>query len=285
MHIERLDEKCTQCFLCVRDCVSGVWRVNNGVPVAAAPELCNLCSHCIAVCPADAIIHSKLDSVQAVTINRKRLDPTVYREIVLSRRSIRNFTKKTVPGSIIDDIINTARYSPTASNDQNVGYTVITDKKRIEKTAQSIYGFTRRLYDVSQRWPLKALLRITGLSGNRYLKLMEYIQQETVKSGRDFILHNAPVLILVHGPRKKRFAHENCVVAATNIMNYSHALGLGTCYIGLLCLALKFSKRLRNTLGVPKNRTVYAGIVMGYPAYKHVKTASRKKTDITWISG
>ena len=111
---------------------------------------------------------------------------------------------------------------------------------------------------------------------------MDYYIQEADK-GRDYILHNAPVLILVHRPRKENFINENCNIAAANIMNFAHSSGLGTCYIGFLTLAMKFSAEIRNKARIPKNQKVYAALILGYPAYRHPYTASRKQPAIQWI--
>lgn len=111
---------------------------------------------------------------------------------------------------------------------------------------------------------------------------MKYYIDQTEK-GRDFILHNAPLLILIHAPKGAKFANENCNLAASNLMNYAYSLGLGTCYIGFLNLALQYSKTIRTIVKLPKKRMAYACIIMGYPAYKHAKTASRKQPLIKWI--
>jgi len=66
-------------------------------------------------------------------------------------------------------------------------------------------------------------------------------------------------------------------------MNYAYSLGLGTCYIGFLNLSLKYSKKLRKLVKLPENRMVYACLIIGYPAYKHLNTASRKKPVMAWI--
>jgi nitroreductase/NAD-dependent dihydropyrimidine dehydrogenase PreA subunit len=282
MSITRLDDKCINCKLCVRDCVAGVWRVVDGKPTPVAPDLCNRCSHCIAVCPRDAILHSALDASQSVRVNKDSLQPNVYRDIILSRRSIRHYKDTPIPRGVIEQVLDLARYAPTASNDQNVGYVVITDKKLIERTAQGIFRFVNGLHERTKSGIGRFIVNATGLSKNRYIRLMDYTREET-KSGRDFILHNAPVLILLHAPSNARFGRDNCAIAATTIINYVHALGMGTCYIGLLTLLLRFSKNLRNNLSVPKGRKVYACLVMGYPAYTHANTVSRKKPSVQWL--
>lgn len=283
MIIEKHEDKCSECMLCVRECLSGVWRIVDDKSKPTHVDLCNLCSHCIAVCPCDAISHDHLKKEQIVAVNRKNINPDVCRDIIISRRSIRQYKNECVPRGVIEQIIDLARYAPTASNDQNVAYIVITDKRLIEETANYIFGFANRLYNKTKKGIGRFLVKITGLANNRYLEKMDYVRQQNAKNGRDFILHNAPVLILVHAPKRKPFASDNCNIAATTIINYAHALGLGTCFIGFLTIALQFSGKLRKKLGVPENRRVYATLVMGYPAYHHVKTVSRKNPEVQWL--
>ncbi|MBN1364749.1 MAG: nitroreductase family protein [Syntrophaceae bacterium] len=283
MRIEKCEDKCNECMLCVRDCVTGVWRNVGGKAQPVDVDLCNRCSHCIAVCPCNAIIHDGLKKEEISGVNRKNLSPDVYRDIIISRRSIRQFKKEPVPREIIERILDVARYAPTASNDQNVGYIAVTDKDLIEKVARNIFGRLSRLYDITKKGIGKLFVNHTGLFKNRYLRVMNYVQEQNAQNGRDFILHDAPVLILIHAPRGKPFASDNCNIAATTIINYAHALGLGTCFIGLMTIVLKFSEKLRKELGVPKGRRVYAVLVMGYPAYRYANTVSRKKADVQWL--
>lgn len=283
MVIERNEKVCTLCMLCVRDCVAGVWRLVEGRPTPVEPSFCNGCSHCIAVCPADAIRHTGLDAGQAVKVNRANLNPEVFREIVLSRRSIRHYKDKPVPAEILERIIDLAHYAPTASNDQNVGYVVVTDKALIQTVAKQIFGYALKLNEKSKQGLAKRIIQAAGLSNLRYLRLMDTLKEEYL-AGRDFILHNAPVLILLHGPRLKPFAGENCSIAATTIVNYAHSLGLGSCFTGLLTLAVQFNPAIRKQLGVPRGRRVYTSLVLGYPAYAFSRTVSRKPAQIVWKS-
>jgi nitroreductase len=112
---------------------------------------------------------------------------------------------------------------------------------------------------------------------------MDYAQEQNAHSGRDFILHNAPVLILIHAPKRTAFASDNCNIAATTIINYAHALGLGTCYVGFITMVLQYSPKLRKKLGVPENRRIYASLVMGYPAYRYANTVSKKNPEVQWL--
>lgn len=288
MKIQRINDRCNQCLLCVLDCAAGAWRNANGEPVMAAPELCNRCGHCVAVCPRSAIFHESLDYHQITRIDADlMMNPQVYRQIVLGRRSIRRYKKTAVPPEMIENILKLASHSPTASNKQNVAYTVISDKAILRDLSDSVFGFGKHLYEKSHKGMGKAfyfiLKALSPDNVNRYLDPMDFYITETDK-GRDYILHGAPVLILVHGPKKESFSNENCNIAAANIMNFAHSSGLGTCYIGFLTLALKFSAGLRNKARIPKSQKVFAALILGYPAYGHPYTASRKPPAIQWIT-
>ena len=285
--IEYLYDRCNGCLLCVRDCVAGCLREVDGRPVAVAPELCNRCSHCLAVCPRDAIVHRGLDPLQVRKINRRKLSAENYAEVVRSRRSVRQFTEETVERAAIADILDLARYSPTSSNDQNLEYLVVTDKGVLDKVSRHLFGMGAALYKKTRGGPAKMAFSLASSAGPlkiaaRYMDAMGYYVEQSEKTGRDYILHNAPALILVMAPSRAPFACDNCNIAATNITNYAHALGLGTCYIGFLTLALKFNPILRKILGVPRGRKVFASLVLGHPSYRHGATTSRKPARVIW---
>jgi len=268
--------------------VAGVWRNIDGEPVPAYPELCNLCSHCVAVCPREAVSHSALDINQVRPVDKKKIDPETYKTVAMTRRSVRQYKDQPVAREIIEEIVDCARYSPTASNSQHVSYIVITDPAILRRTSRHIFDFATRFYGWTQApvgRKLLSMLRNTraGATLDRYLGNMDYYIDQSA-AGRDFILHQAPVLVLVGAPKGASFAVDNCNIAATNMINYAHTLGLGTCYIGFLMLALKYSRRLRRLLKIPRDRRVHACLVMGYPAYACSFTASRKSSCITWVT-
>ncbi len=274
-------------MLCVNDCVSAVWRDVNGTPEVVSPQDCNLCSHCLSVCAHDAILHDGLDHHQIRKTDKSQINPEIYEQITRGRRSIRNYRDKQLPEDLISDIIGLVNHTPTASNSQHVEYIVITDKTVLKQVSAAIFNFSTGIYYFTQKFPGNLIYKFLKLfpaseSISRYVDPMQYYIDETAK-GRDFILHNAPCLVLITAPKKEKFANENCNMAAANLMNYTYANGLGTCYIGFLNIFLRFSKKTRSLVRLPKNHTAYACIVMGYPSYRHANTASRKNPDIQWV--
>lgn len=278
-------QKCSLCGLCSRDCISGTIVMENDRPAAANPVWCSLCSHCVAICPEGAISHDGLTGMPSEPIGSVKLDPDMYRKIVMTRRSIRRFKDKPVPRQEIEEILKLAAYSPTASNAMDLGYTVITDRILIRDTGMSVYRSGERIIKFLRKQPIRSLITFLN-SGterplNRYLDRYD-LYKSWIESGRDIINHDAPSLILIHGPRT-RFSRENAAIAADNITNYAHAKGLGTCYIGFLSVAMDYKRKLASSLGVPKGRKVYIALIMGYPAYRHLNTPVRPEPRINWI--
>ena len=287
MKIQIIKEACTRCLLCVKDCAAAVWREENGAPRVVFPEACTLCSHCLCVCPAGAIEHDGLDLLRIKKIDRAQVNPEAYETVVRGRRSIQHYKDRPVPEDLVQKVIGLASHTPTATNSQNVAYMVITDKNLLEKISQTIFGFSVKVFQFTQKFPGNHIYKMIRTFSRsevmaRYLDPMPYYMEET-KKGRDLILHKAPALILVHAPKGKNFSCENCNLAVANIMNFAYSLGLGTCYIDFLTLYLKYGKNLRRLMGIPENRMVYAALVLGYPAYGHTFTASLNTPAIKWL--
>lgn len=288
MKIQLLQDECIRCMRCVQDCISGVFRESDGSPVAFSPDLCNLCGHCIAVCPVDAIEHSEIDLSENRKVRHGKIKPDVYKEIVYSRRSVRQYKEKSVSSKLIRRIIELASHSPTASNMQNVEYIVVRDKELIQKISRRIFTIGYRIYQMADSFVGRQIMarfeRVTTVQTlQRYLPVMEYYRHLT-EDGSDLILHGAPAVVLITAPSRANFNCDNANIAATNIINYAHSLGLGTCFIGFLTKALNYDRTLRKWLYLKKGREVFASLVMGYPVYGYCRIARRKPADITFIS-
>ena len=69
-----LEDRCSSCGLCARDCPHGAWRMTGNGPRHSG-ELCDLCTRCVHRCPRKAIV-----LVDRLRDNR-RLDPALYGEL------------------------------------------------------------------------------------------------------------------------------------------------------------------------------------------------------------
>ncbi len=281
-------KKCSKCGLCIKDCISGVFQQEKDRPIICHTDWCIGCGHCVALCPKRAIIHEKLSKeTLASRVQRKHLQPKPYKEIVRSRRSIRYYKQKSVPKEILEEILDLARFSPTAGNDQNVHYTVVTQKRLMDAASKRIFGIGERIYRIFPHGSIQGMGKLIKNQKaikalDRYAKSWNYFQEQTA-AGRDLVFHQAPALILIHAPKGQGMAKDNCLIASLNIANYAHAIGLGSCFIGVLVLAMQIDRYHNKNFKIPRNHRVHAALTIGYPTFQYVYHAARKPVKVQWL--
>jgi nitroreductase len=59
------------------------------------------------------------------------------KQLLLTRRSIRHFTDESIPDSILNKVLNLARFAPTARNMQPYYFKIITDKNILNRLAET----------------------------------------------------------------------------------------------------------------------------------------------------
>ena len=120
-------EKCIACGQCKSVCI----RDNIEIDEVAyeTGSNCFECGHCMAICPSDAvtlkIFKGHEDRIEKY--NPKEL-PVNYHDLLQflkQRRSIRWFKKKKIDKDTFDKLIEGAYYSPSAQNEQDVEFVMI----------------------------------------------------------------------------------------------------------------------------------------------------------------
>lgn len=158
-------------------------------------------------------------------------------EIIKARKSIRIYQDKPLPQKVVKNILEAAKYAPTARNLQELEYKVIIDKVLIGRLSEGI----------------SAVLQKDGTSfkGPPGAKL-------------DFF-HGAPLVIIIAGPKDNYWASADAGLAVQNIMLYATSIKLGSCFIGMAKL-IERDKNLMNMLHITDNMNIVAAVVCGYPA-------------------
>ena len=113
------------------------------------------------------------------------------------------------------------------------------------------------------------------------MRLQEYAE------GRDVILYNVPIAIFAYAPTNSSTPHSDCDAAISYVQLYANALGIGTCWNGLLQTAaagehMKNFKKLSEFLKIPQGHKCYAAVTVGYPSVK-LHSNPKRKVNITWI--
>ncbi len=142
--------------------------------------------------------------------------------LIKSRRSVRRYKEKVVPKETILQILDVARWAPTGGNLQPWRFVVVTDPRLKEEIGRGARFYFLKSHHVSE----------------------------------------APVLIVICGDmRKSDWYKIDCSLAGENLMIAAHALGLGSCWIGIYD-----EEQVKEILNIPDHFAVVGLITLGYPA-------------------
>jgi nitroreductase len=157
-------------------------------------------------------------------------------EVIKKRRSVRAYKEKPLPKSVVADILDAARYAPSARNLQPLQYKVITNKTLIKRLSDGV----------------TEALKGQGLS----LKAPPTVQHN--------YFYSAPLLIIIVAPKENTFAISDAALAVQNIMLYATSINLGSCFIGMARL-LQHSEKLMKELHIGEDMNILAAVICGYP--------------------
>jgi nitroreductase len=151
-------------------------------------------------------------------------------DIIINRRSVRDFTDQQIPESAIDALTEALRWAPSAGNLQSRKFYFVFNEDIRNKLAQS--GLRHDFVSFIARAPLVVVacadLGISSRYGERGKHL--YCIQDTAAS-------------------------------VQNLLLAAHDLGLGTCWVG----AFK-EEEVKEILNLPDNHRPVVIIPVGYPA-------------------
>jgi nitroreductase len=157
-------------------------------------------------------------------------------EIIKQRKSIRAYKDKALPKKVINDILEAAKFAPTARNLMQLEYKVITNRTLIAKLSEGIAAAMQK-----EGMPTKGP---PGVKPNFF--------------------YSAPLLIIITAPKDNLFALSDAGLAAQNIVLYATSIDLGSCFIGLARL-IERNKNLLKMLHIADNMNIVAAVICGYP--------------------
>jgi nitroreductase len=160
-------------------------------------------------------------------------------EAIEKRRSIRTYKDRPLSREIIDSLLEAAKYAPTARNLQQSEYKVITGRDRIKRISDKIVA------QVKKEEP--------------QIQLSERAQHN--------LFYDAPLLVIITGPKDNNWTYTDAALAAENVMLYAASIELGTCFIGW-ARQIDRNEELQSELHITNDRTVAAAVICGYPDEK-----------------
>ncbi|MDR3590867.1 MAG: nitroreductase family protein [Negativicutes bacterium] len=273
MDMIKVDQnKCTRCGRCAQVCPLGVIGMNSHGP-QTVKQICVACGHCVAVCPTEALEHVNTPLAGQTPLEKTPvLDPETAALFLRSRRSIRVYQPTAVPREKIRQLLDIARFAPTASNSQGVAYHVVDNPA----TLRSIIAATID-------WA-EAALKTPPWAGSPWEAPLAGQIESYRQTGRDVVLRGAPCLVVaVTDKTMLPGGRDNTHFALAYAELYAPSLGLGTCWAGFfeVCAAAGYQPLLE-LLNLPENMCVTGAIMAGYPKFVHKRLVDRNPLQITW---
>jgi nitroreductase/NAD-dependent dihydropyrimidine dehydrogenase PreA subunit len=266
-------DKCIGCGKCIKDCfVNDIVMKNDKAEIKNVN--CFKCGHCIAICPVDAVSTDEYDMNDVKEYNEEEfsISPDNLLNFIKFRRSIRQFKDKKIEKNKILKIIEAARFTPTAGNQQDLSFTVV-DK--------NINEFKELILDKLNEKG-KYILNNINSETIKFKKYAEmwiemYKDFKNQNEDSDRLFFNAPIVILVSAK-----SNINAALASANMELMANTLDLGVLFSGFTLRAAKNNKEVRNFLEIEAEKELVTALVIGYPDVNYFRTVPRKKADISW---
>jgi nitroreductase/NAD-dependent dihydropyrimidine dehydrogenase PreA subunit len=253
--------KCKKDGVCVAVCPTGCLAADpDGAPIVTDPAMCIACGHCVAVCPHGALANARVAALGEAIRPKVRSwpAPEVVDGLLRGRRSIRVYADKPVTRELLADLLDVARFAPTASNVQEVRWIMTDSPQKVHELA----GLTASWFAGQGTRP-------------KYSAMWE--------QGHDAFLRGAPALAVAYAKEDAAWGAVDCAIALTFLELAAVPRGLGACWAGLLTHAARFDDRLRAALGLPEGHAVHGGLMLGYPKVRYAAVPPRNPVQVRWL--
>ena len=276
---------CIRCGHCAAVCPSQIFTQAGPREAVGTRNIqtCIACGHCVAACPTASVIHSAFPETTVHSVDRNAMPaPEQVMLLIKARRSNRAFAREPVPREKLEQIVEAAHRAPTASNMQQVSFTVVTDPEKLRQitliTLDIFGGVLRKLENPL----LKPLLRRMLPGVYHYLPVFRRLIDEQAK-GNDLILRGATAVLFIHTPSASRFGHADANLAYENGSLMAESLGISQFYTGFICSAIEqdHRNRFKELLGIEGK--IQAGMALGIPAFRFPNYIDKKPAEATWL--
>ena len=260
----RVDEdKCTRCGECVRDCLSGVIGMDDGVPYVREDReaLCIECQHCLAVCRPGALGIFGKEPSESRPVKGAFPDPGSMETLLMGRRSVRRYKKEGLDPTFIHHMLEVVSHAPTAVNQRQTMLTVVDDPEAMDR-------FRERATEAA----------LAAFREGRIPKGMERIGEylKGCEEGIDVIFRNAPHLLVASAPESGLAPMADCHIAMSYFELLADSHGLGTVWNGIARTVITaIAPELRTLLGIPDDHLVTCVMCFGKPAVHYHRTVQR----------
>ena len=256
---------CTQCGLCVSDCVARIIEQDQeGLPFISQENQanCYACQHCLAVCPTGAVSVLGKDPKNSKAAADLKL-PSLEQmdDLVRSRRSIRSYKDENVDSTLLNNLLKTLAHAPTGVNAQELTFNVIDDKADLRRFSEKLITAlidAAADAELSERYPM--VQQVTSMPREAVTKML---------------FRTAPHALIVSAPADAPCAEQDVALSLAYFELLAQTAGLGTVWWGLLKYALTIVPQMKAVLGIPEDHVYYA-MLFGVPAIEFARTTQKE---------
>ena len=256
-------EKCIKCYKCLKVCpFTVIEKKEDGFPALIKGKTCLKCMHCAATCPTSAYTFDgestfiKDDVYQLSENFSQDLEKHIF-----MRRSYRHFEDRPVEKEVINKVLDTVNWAPSAKNINPTKWIVINSKEVMQNMMDMILEFVNE----------------TGISPE---VASEYAD------GNNVVMGTAHTLIIGYSTEKLVNPVGDTYIATTTAELMLQSMGIGTCWGGYLMRFLNSVPGIQRHLPeVEGECTIYTALMVGYPKdEQYVRIPVRiRHSDIKWV--
>src|SRR5665648_984233 len=136
---------CTKCGECVRVCPFTCISMENEYPEMkeAKRKACMKCLHCAAICPTEALEFENMPCEKSQIQNPGENTYNEIKNLMLSRRSKRNFNNNQVPEDVISEIIRVSDFAPSAKNQHPQNWLVVHEQSKVVRVMELVVEWVK----------------------------------------------------------------------------------------------------------------------------------------------
>jgi nitroreductase len=248
---------------------------DNKLTVSDQPVFgCMACGQCMAICPTQAIqINGREMSADDLIDFSGMKEKPAYeslKNLMIGRRSIRDFKDTEIPMEIIEKIIDAAVTAPMGIPPSDVNLLVITGKDKVREFSFDVIDYFSKVKWLFSK-PMLWLWRLYGKETYQLMKsfalpLFRFFPESKAK-GENYLLYDAPLALYFTASPYSDPADP--YIPATYAMLAAESLGLGSCMIGSIHPMIQSgAKKLKQKWNIPQKSPAGIIVIVGYPKFK-----------------
>ena len=186
------------------------------------------------------------------------------------RRSNRAFSDKTIPHEQLLRILEAAHRAPTATNAQELSFTLVTSPEKIKAVTEFTLDTFQAILKKLQNPMLKPLLKRMMPQAYNYIPAFHMLI-DGYRQGYDGILREATALVFIHAPKTSKYGMADANLAYQNASLMAESLGVSQFYTGFVLAAFQQDKTRALNEILEVDGLIHAGMALGIPKYRFSK--------------